>query len=72
MKKNREIENSNKDFHIRVLKNERLIDTIQGLDADFETDMLDVGNLDNLPNSDKIMICQQKGIKEKKCNYLEN
>lgn len=65
-----EINNHNKDFHVLVLKDERLIDSVQGLDTEFEDDMLDIGNLNNLPNSDKIMICQQKGIKQKQCNYI--
>ena len=65
------IENGSKDFHIRVLKDERLITPVQGLDAELEKDMLDIGSLNDLPDSDKIMICQQKGIKERQCTYLE-
>ncbi len=57
-----------KDFHVRGIKGEKLIPTIQGLDVEFDIDMQNLGDIDNLPNSDKIMICQQRGIKQERCN----
>ena len=57
----------NKDFHVRVLKDERLIDSLEKRDAMFDEDMYNYGDMDNLPNSDKIIICQNKGIKQENC-----
>lgn len=57
----------NKDFHVRVLKDERLVGTVQSLDSHFDEDMYNYGDMNDLPESDRIMICQQRGIKQESC-----
>jgi len=56
-----------KDFHVRVIQEERLIDAIPSLDVKFDRDMEDIGSNEDLPESDRLMICQQKGIKQDNC-----
>ena len=57
-----------KDFHVRVIEEDRLTPTIQSRDADFYEEMYNHGEMENLPNSDRIMVCQQKGIKQTRCD----
>lgn len=56
-----------KDFHIRVIQEERLISTIPALDTKFDEDMRDIGSSEDLPESDRIMVCQQKGVRQDSC-----
>lgn len=56
-----------KDFHVRVIQEERLISTIPELDTEFDKDMRDIGSSEDLPESDRIMVCQQKGVRQENC-----
>ena len=40
-----------KDFEVKTLREERLIDTVPELDELFEQDMYNLGNADDLPDS---------------------
>ncbi|MDO4161445.1 MAG: hypothetical protein Q4D80_00355 [Pseudomonadota bacterium] len=60
-------EAQDKDFHVRVIENERLIPSVQLRDADFEEDMYNFGEADDLPESDRLMVCQRKGVKQTRC-----
>ena len=42
-----------KDFEVKTLREERLIDTVPELDELFEQDMYNLGNADDLPDSDR-------------------
>ncbi len=64
------LQGGSKDFHVRVIEEERLVPTVQMRDINFDEDMQNYGNEENLPNSDRLMECQQKGIKQEHC--LEN
>lgn len=57
-----------KDFHVRVIEEDRLMPTIQSRDVDFDEEMHNYGEADNLPNSDRLMVCQQKGVKQTHCD----
>lgn len=57
---------TDKKLKVRV-EEERLIDAVQSRDAYFDEDMYNYGDMDNLPNSDRIMICQRKGVRQEKC-----
>lgn len=57
----------NKDFHVRVIQEERLVSTIPALDTTFDEDMYNYGDMNDLPESDRIMICQQRGIRQEDC-----
>ena len=56
-----------KDFHVRVIEEDCFVPTVQLRDMDFEEDMRNYGDSENLPESDRIMVCQQKGIKQTHC-----
>lgn len=56
-----------KDFHVRVIQEDRLIGTVPLRDMEFDEDMHDIGSSEDLPESDRIMVCQQKGIKQNNC-----
>lgn len=58
---------STKDFHVRVIENERLLPTIQTVDIGFDEYLNDYIHNSDLPDSDRIMICQRKGIKPEQC-----
>ena len=60
-----------KDFHVRWLRDERLIDTIPSLDVTFDKDMYNYGDMNDLPESDRLMICQQKGVRQEDCQNEE-
>ena len=49
-----------KDFEIRPIREERLIDPAPGLDdeIEFAESMYNYGEADNLPDSDKAMECE--------------
>lgn len=47
-----------KDFEVKTLREERLIDTVPELDELFEQDMYNLGNADDLPDSDRTLDCQ--------------
>ena len=55
------------DFHIRVLENERLLTTIPEADIGLDEYLENDGNKNDLPDSDRIMICQRKGLNIKRC-----
>lgn len=57
-----------KDFHVRVIEEDRLVPTVQLRDMDFDDDMHNYGDSENLPKSDRLMVCQQKGVKQTHCN----
>ena len=56
-----------KDFKIKTLQEDRIIDSIPTLDELFEQDMYNLGNADNLPDSDRILDCQTRGINQRMC-----
>lgn len=57
-----------KDFHVRVIEEDRLVPTVQLRDMDFDDDMHNYGDSENLPESDRLMVFQQKGVKQTHCN----
>lgn len=57
-----------KDFHVRVIEEDRFVPTVQLRDMDFDDDMRNYGDSENLPESDRLMVCQQKGVKQANCN----
>lgn len=56
-----------KDFHVRVIEEERFVPTVQLRDMEFDEDMHNYGDTENLPDSDRLMVCQQKGVKQTHC-----
>ena len=56
-----------KDFEVKTLREERLIDTVPELDELFEQDMYNLGNADDLPDSDRTLDCQPRGIDRRMC-----
>ena len=59
--------NDEKDFKIKTLQEDRIIDSIPALDELFEQDMYNLGNADDLPDSDRILDCQTRGINQRMC-----
>lgn len=57
-----------KDFHVRVIEEDRFVPTVQLRDMDFDDDMHNYGDSENLPESDRLMVCQQKGVKQTHCS----
>lgn len=55
-------EDDDKDFNVKTIAQEKLIDTVPGLDAGFDEDMYNFGDEDDLPYSDRVMECQAKKI----------
>ena len=43
-----------KDFHVRVIEEDRLVPTVQLRDMDFDDDMHNYGDSENLPESDRL------------------
>lgn len=62
-------ENDDKDFRIKTVEQNTLTDTLPERDDEstFDADMYNFGDIDDLPDSDRIMVCQSKGISQKKC-----
>lgn len=58
-----------KDFFVKTIHDERLIDFLPERDFPdvFELDMRNIGNDENLPYSDRIADCQTRGIKREDC-----
>lgn len=58
-----------KDFHIGDVEKNVLTDSLPERDdkQTFEADMYNFGDEDDLPDSDRIMECQTKGISQEKC-----
>ena len=56
-----------KDFHVRVLEDDRMFPTIQTADIGLDMYLEDFDGETDLPDSDRIMICQRKGISEENC-----
>lgn len=58
-----------KDFFVKTIHDERLIDFLPERDFPdvFELDMRNIGNDENLPDSDRIADCQTRGIKREDC-----
>ncbi|MBQ8662187.1 MAG: hypothetical protein IJ482_07680 [Alphaproteobacteria bacterium] len=58
-----------KDFHIGSVEKNVLTDSLPERDDQrvFDADMYNFGEEDDLPDSDRIMQCQTKGISQKKC-----
>lgn len=58
-----------KDFYIRTIKDERLIDDVPGLDdeQEFRESMYNFGDKDDLPTSDRMMECQSLNISYQDC-----
>lgn len=61
------LKNPTKDFHVRVLEDDRLFPTIQTADIGLDMYLEDFDGETDLPDSDRIMICQRKGISEENC-----
>lgn len=59
----------NKDFHIGDVEKNVLTDPLPGRDdkKSFAEDMYNFGEEDDLPDSDRLMECQTKGISQEKC-----
>lgn len=57
------------DFHIKAVEKNTVTDYLPERDDEraFEADMYNFGDTDDLPDSDRIMECQSKGISQKKC-----
>ena len=62
------LQGGSKDFHVRVIKEDRLVPALQLQDTEFDEDMKNYGDDENLPESDRLMVCQQKGVKQTHCN----
>ena len=62
-------EDDEKDFYIRTFKEEQILEPSPRLDDEetFEKDMYNWGDEDDLPNSDRLMECQSKGIRQENC-----
>ena len=56
-----------KDFIVRTITEEKLIDSVPLLDAEFDRDMYNFGDEEDLPDSDRLMQCQTKGISQESC-----
>lgn len=56
-----------KDFHVRVLEDDRMFQTIPEADIGLDVYLEDFEGETDLPDSDRIMICQRKGISEENC-----
>lgn len=56
-----------KDFIVRTITEEKLIDSVPLLDAEFDRDMYNFGDEEDLPDSDRLMQCQAKGISQESC-----
>lgn len=62
-------EDDEKDFRIKAVEENTLVDPLPERDDEsaFDADMYNFGDNDDLPDSDRIMECQTKGISQKKC-----
>lgn len=62
-------EEDEQDFHIKTAADERLLDHLPERDDEeaFDADMYNFGDNDDMPDSDRLMNCQRKGISQKKC-----
>ncbi len=58
-----------KDFFIKTIHDERLIDFLPDRDfpESFELDMRNIADEEDLPNSDRITNCQTQGISKTDC-----
>ncbi|MBO6281359.1 MAG: hypothetical protein J6N49_02375 [Alphaproteobacteria bacterium] len=56
-----------KSFHVKVLENDRMFETIPEADIGLDEYLEDYASETDLPDSDRIMICQRKGMNMKKC-----
>lgn len=58
-----------KDFHVKTIKDETLIDSAGNLDNqhEFAMNMFDRGDASDLPDSDRRQNCQTEGIDRKTC-----
>lgn len=57
-----------KDFRIRTIHDEKLIDSIPGQDESaFNEDMFVIGDAEDLPESDRILNCEARGINKRTC-----
>ena len=65
-------EDYEKNFFVKTIAEEKLIDTAAGLDdvEEFEQDMLNYGDFEDLPDSDRETICRSKGININNCLKL--
>lgn len=60
-------EEDDKDFDVKTIKSERLIDSVPGLDEEFDRDMYNFGDEEDLPDSDREAGCKDAGISRKHC-----
>ena len=62
-------EDDEKDFEIRTIKNEKLINTLPERDDElsFNRDMYNFGDAEDLPDSDRLMACQAQKINRGEC-----
>lgn len=58
-----------KDFHIRTIRDEKLVDSFAGLDDNSELNksMFNLGDANDLPDSDRSLNCQSLGISNDQC-----
>ena len=65
-------EDDEKNFFVKTIAEEKLIDTAEGLDyeEEFEKSMLNYGDFEDLPDSDRETICRSKGINIDNCLKL--
>lgn len=65
-------EDDEKDFEIRTIQNEKLIDILPERDDEqaFNLDMYNFGDAEDLPDSDRLMACQTQKIKQTDCLNL--
>lgn len=56
-----------KDFHIKVLEDDRMLETIPAVDVGLDEYLEDYVSETDLPDSDRVMICQRKGLNIQRC-----
>ena len=63
----RKRQTNTKDFHVTVLEEDRMFETIPVVDAGLDEYLEDYVSETDLPDSDRAMICQRKGLDVKRC-----
>ena len=62
-------EPDDEDFEVKTLREDKIVDSIPGIDEEqeFSEEMFNIGDSENLPDSDRVVDCQTRGIKKKVC-----
>lgn len=57
------------DFEVKTIRDEKLVDTAPGLDDEneFELNMFNYGDQEDLPDSDRSLDCQTRGVSQSFC-----